>query len=72
MVKLNLINQRWWGVLMNLTEEEKAVREKGIKILIETACMHKLGKEETARRIKENYNLTRQEVERFMEKYWSN
>lgn len=57
---------------MNLTEEEKAVREKGIKILIETACTHKLGREETAGRIQENYNLTKEEVESFMKKYWSN
>lgn len=57
---------------MNLTEEEKAVREKGIKILIKTACIYKLGREEMARRIRENYNLTKDEAERFMERYWSN
>ena len=56
---------------MNLTDEEKAVREKGIKILIETACTHKLGKEETARRIKENYHLTSEEVDNFMKEYWN-
>ncbi len=57
---------------MKITEEEKATREKGIKILIETACTYRLGKEETVSRIQQNYHLTRDELERFMEKYWNN